>query len=102
ETGSPAGAGARPAPPRRGSHRRRCTSFRRDRGAGRSAGLSILPEVTVDFPGRDGRRVLLPLLALGLDEPAVDVLAQRIANDFVRFEAVQRLVQVAGQLVDPV
>src|SRR5438046_850200 len=50
---------------------------------------------------RDLRPVLIPLGALGLDEVAEDVVAERLADDRVLFELVDRVAEGARQLLDP-
>src|SRR5688500_6241084 len=57
-------------------------------------------EVPIDLPGRDLHAVLIPLLGLGLDEALEDVLAERLADDLVARQLVERLAQGARQLAD--
>src|SRR5205809_5770412 len=63
---------------------------------------SVLGQVALHLPLAHPADVLLPFLTLGFDEPLVDVGSQGIADDLVLVEHVQRLVEVARQLVDPV
>src|SRR5204863_5819794 len=61
---------------------------------------SVLAQVPIEFPFADLPDILLPLLALGIEVALVDVIAQRLAHHGVLLEVVQRLVQVARQVVD--
>src|ERR1041384_87038 len=63
---------------------------------------SVLREVALDLPLAHAADVLLPFLTLGFDEPLVDVWPQRITDHVVLLEHVQRVVEVARQLIDPV
>src|SRR5882762_6469939 len=62
----------------------------------------VLRQVALDLPLAHAADVLLPFLALGFDEPLVNVRAQSARDHVVLVEHVQRLVQVPRQLVDPV
>src|SRR5690606_8406765 len=55
-------------------------------------------EVAVHLPAGDLHPVLVPLLGLGLDEPLEDVVAERVADDLVGGQLVDRLSQRPGQL----
>src|SRR3954453_22032689 len=72
-----------------------------ERSAPRLAEFSVPGEVPVHFPGRDVPDVVEPLLALRLDEVVEDVLAERLPYEVVLLQLVERLAQVARQLVDP-
>src|SRR3977135_1044346 len=63
---------------------------------------SILPEIAIQLPLTHLPNVLLPLFPLRLEESLVDVRAEGVADDIVFFEHLERLVQVARQLVDPI
>ena len=69
------------------------------RGSSLAAGESTDQEgleVALELPARDLHAVLVPLRALGLEEPLEDVLAERLADDLVAFELVERLPSVPG------
>src|SRR5712692_11384928 len=63
---------------------------------------SVLREVALDLPFAHAADVLLPFLTLGFDEPLVDMWPQRVTDHVVLLKHVQRLVEVARQLVDPI
>src|SRR5262245_49544282 len=63
-------------------------------------GASVNAEVSVSLPGRDVLDVVEPLLTLGGEEVLVEVLAERLSNEVVLLELVERLAQVARELVD--
>src|SRR6266567_9037728 len=69
---------------------------------GAGGGRSVLGQVALDLPFAHSADVFLPFLSLRFDEPLVDVCAHRVPDDIVVLEHVERLVQVAGQLVDAV
>src|ERR1700693_1889606 len=73
-----------------------------DGGKTRPRKALVLGQVTLHLPFADAADVLLPLLTLGFDEPLVDVWPQGVADHVVLLEHIQRLVEVARQLVDPV
>src|SRR5262245_52557860 len=51
-------------------------------------------QVTLDFPGRDVALVLDPFHALQAQEFLGQLLADRLTDDFVGFQRIQRFVQV--------
>src|SRR6266516_5357535 len=61
---------------------------------------SVLGQVAFHLPFAHAADVFLPFLALGFDEPLVDVRAQGVTDDVVPLEHVQRLVEVARQTID--
>src|SRR5436190_5615115 len=63
---------------------------------------SVLGQVALHLPFAHAADVFLPFLTLGFDEPLVDVRAERLPDDVVLLEHVERLVKVARQLVDTV
>src|SRR4051812_8658781 len=63
---------------------------------------SVHTQVPLELPLAHLSDVLLPFFALGLDEPLVDVRAERVPNDGILLQRIERLVQVARQLVDAV
>src|SRR5439155_24784380 len=73
----------------------------RERG-GTGGRRSVLGQVALDLPLAHAADVFLPFLTLGFDEPLVDMGAERVPDDVVLLEHVERLVQVAGQLVEAV
>src|SRR5919109_3251047 len=88
-TSSEATAAAR----RRPGERRRCAgSTRRSSSENR--------EEPVDLPGRDLDAVLLPLLALGLDEALEGVLAEGAQHQLGLGRDLDRLAERLRQLVD--
>src|SRR5213593_916983 len=60
-----------------------------DQPAGRAPPSLELFEVPLNFPIRYLRPVLVPLGALGVDEVAEHVVAERLANDAVLLELVE-------------
>src|SRR5436190_5693512 len=74
---------------------------KRGEGAGVRRGL-VLGQVALDLPFAYAADVLLPFLTLGFDEPLVDVRPQGLTYHVVLVEHVQRLVEVARQLIDAV
>src|SRR5947199_5447760 len=60
---------------------------------------SVHAEVAFGFPRRNVLDVVEPLFALRGDEMFEQVLAERVSHQVVLLELVERLVQVAGQLV---
>src|SRR5262245_29365073 len=62
---------------------------------------SVASEVPLDLPGVHDGDVLVPGRFLRLDEPLVDVVAERVAHDAVPLHRLDRLVEVAGKIVDP-
>src|SRR6478735_5721996 len=58
-------------------------------------------QISIGLPWGDVADVVVPLLALGGDEVFEQMLAERVAYQVVLLELVERLVQVARQLVDP-
>src|SRR5437667_9738969 len=73
----------------------------RERG-GTGGRRSVLGQVALDLPLAHAADVFLPFLTLGFDEPLVDMGAERVPDDVVLLDHGERLVQVAGQLVDAV
>src|SRR5919109_20605 len=59
---------------------------------------SELIEVAVDLPVRDLRAVLVPFGALRLDEVRQHVVAQRLDDDRISLELVDRVAERARQL----
>jgi hypothetical protein len=58
-------------------------------------------QVALELPGRDLHAVVLPLLALDLDEAVEHVLAERAQHELGLGGELDRLAQRLGQLLDP-
>src|SRR5688572_9432235 len=61
---------------------------------------SINAEVAVGLPARDVAAVVVPLLALRFNEVQEDVLAERVANEIVLLQFIQRFAQARRQIID--
>src|SRR3954462_5976269 len=61
---------------------------------------SVRGQIPLDLPRRHVLDVVEPLLALRFDEVLEWVLAEGLPDEVVLFELVERLAQVARQLVD--
>src|SRR5207245_712100 len=84
-------------PCRRPSLRRSSPRFGIDDAPRRPA--SILSEISVQLPLAHLPDVLLPLLPFRVEVALVDVVAQRLANDRILLEVVERFVQIPWQVV---
>src|SRR3954462_6460514 len=62
--------------------------------------LLIDAEVPIDLPRRHVLDVIEPFLAFGGDEMLEQVLAERLADQVVFLELVERLAEVPGEIVD--
>src|SRR5687767_3665612 len=58
-------------------------------------------EIAVELPLRHVEAEFVPFGALGVDEVAVDVLAEGFPDDGVALQLVDRLAQRPGHLADP-
>src|SRR5262249_46754807 len=87
----------------RGMNRRqgRLNPRRPRRSGGTLNEPSVHSQIAVDLPGRDVLDVVEPFLALRLNEVLEEMLAERVADQFVLLELVQRFVEIPWKLVDP-
>src|SRR5690606_21257685 len=61
---------------------------------------SVGTQIPVDLPLRHVTDVTVPFGAFGGDEVVEDVVAERLPHQVALFEFVDRVAQIAGQLVD--
>src|SRR5437870_11633023 len=61
----------------------------------------VLSQISIQLPLPNLPDVLLPFLALRVQIPLVDVLAQRLTDHRILLQIIERFVQVPGKVVDP-
>src|SRR5439155_22825887 len=66
-----------------------------------AASFLIDAQIAIDLPRRHVPDVVVPFLALGRHEVLEEMLAQRFTHEHILLELVERLTQVARELVDP-
>src|SRR5437016_14184955 len=62
----------------------------------------VLSQVSIELPLPHLADVLLPFFALRVQIPLVDMLAQRLTDDRIFLQIIERFMQVPGKVIDAI
>src|SRR5688572_14967847 len=67
---------------------------------GQAVPISVRAQIAFDLPRRDVTNVAVPLGAFGGQEVLEEMWAERVAHQITLLQFIERLTQIAGQLID--